>query len=154
MKEDYIVYAAFDEKGVCLYVGEGKPERYKHVTSGVSYVYEANLWHFKNKTVIVDILHSGISKQKAVELERYEIGARNPAWNKATTNKVFGTKIESFAIDRFRDYYKDRKTVCGKKRKYEQIIKDICALLNTNGSTLLMRGQKFSTEIDPSAFLY
>ena len=30
MKNNHIVYAAFDSKGNCLYVGEGKPDRYKH----------------------------------------------------------------------------------------------------------------------------
>ena len=33
MSNDHIVYAAFDSKGNCLYVGEGKPDRYKHITS-------------------------------------------------------------------------------------------------------------------------
>lgn len=27
MKNNHIVYAAFDSKGNCLYVGEGKPDR-------------------------------------------------------------------------------------------------------------------------------
>ena len=33
MSNDHIVYAAFDKVGNCLYVGEGKPNRYKHITS-------------------------------------------------------------------------------------------------------------------------
>ena len=69
MKNNHIVYAAFDSKGNCLYVGEGKPDRYKHITSGVSHVYEANKWHFANKQVVVKILHEGLTKEQVADLQ-------------------------------------------------------------------------------------
>ena len=64
MSNDHIVYAAFDSKGNCLYVGEGKPDRYKHITSGVSHVYEANKWHFSGKHISVSVIYSGLTKEK------------------------------------------------------------------------------------------
>lgn len=153
MKEDFIVYGAFDDNGICLYVGEGKPDRYKHITSGVSHVYEANRWHFKDKPISVEILHKGLTKDESRRLEKVEIDSRNPAWNKATPNKKFGTKIENFALDRFRSFNKHATAPCTKKRNYETIIRDICYLMNSNGITTLLRGQNFTSAVDTYRFL-
>lgn len=43
MKNNHIVYAAFDSKGNCLYVGEGKPDRYKLINLRVVNLFYINL---------------------------------------------------------------------------------------------------------------
>jgi len=153
MSNDYIVYAAFDTDGNCLYVGEAKPDRYKHITSGVSHVYEANKWHFSNRKVVVDILHSGLAKKKAVALEKIEIESKTPAWNKAehnTTNLMFMCKFVSGAI---RDFVKKNPRHTNNKDKYITIAKDICKIMNSQGQTTITKGQTWCSVDLPTGFM-
>lgn len=78
---DSIVYTGYYD-GVCMYVGEGKPDRWKHLNSGTSHVYEANKHHFEGKTLKVDIVCEGLSKAEATRTEKALILELKPAWNK------------------------------------------------------------------------
>lgn len=150
MSNNYIVYAAFDDNGVCLYVGEGKPDRYKHITSGVSHVYEANRWHFKNKSISVEILHKDLTKERAVSLEKSEISSRNPSWNKADTIGSNCKDLQEFAVSRLNTFIRENPKFRSKKHTYALLVKDLCKLLNTNGETTLLSSQKWTDTISSS----
>lgn len=141
MKSNYIVYAAFDSHGNCLYVGEGKPDRYKHITSGVSHVYEANEWHFKNKFIEVKILHKDLIKEQAIELERLEIVNLHPSWNKS--NCVERAKLVSYAQQQLKVAIQNNiKSI--KTKEYSQLCKDLCNLMSSDGVAVILKGQKWT----------
>ena len=145
MKNNYIVYAAFDDKGNCLYVGEGKPDRYKHITSGVSHVYEANKWHFKNKFIDVKILHSGLSKESAMNIECEEINRLKPIWNKVEASQTYSNKMKKFVTEKIKDFSKTQTSTSSVRIDlYTKLAKDLCSVLNSNGETKLFRLQKWS----------
>ncbi len=141
MKNNHIVYAAFDKNNDCLYVGEGKPDRYKHITSGVSHVYEANKWHFKDKFIRVDILYSGLTKEEAVTLEKETIRKLHPAWNKSDFS--YRAKLTSFALAKLMVAIKQNKRSI-KTKDYTQICKDLCNLIGYDGIAVILRGQKWT----------
>lgn len=68
-----------------VYVGQGKLDRHKHLNSGVSHVYEANMAHFTGKTVEVDLLLLP-SKELAISKESELIQELQPRWNKIGNN--------------------------------------------------------------------
>lgn len=150
MKNNHIVYAAFDSKGNCLYVGEGKPDRYKHITSGVSHVYEANKWHFKKKFIRVDILYSGLTKEEAVTLEKEMIRKLHPAWNKSDVS--YRAKLTSFALAKMTTAIKQNNRSI-KTKDYAQICKDFCNLMSHDGSCVILRGQVWSNVKVATGFL-
>ena len=134
MKKTYIVYAAFDIHGNCLYVGEGKPDRYKHITSGVSHVYEANKWHFKKKFIDVRILHEGLTKDQAVKLEKVEILNPHPTWNKS--NCIDRAKLVSYALEQLKVAIRgNNKSI--KTKEYSQLCKDLCNLMSYDGVAVI-----------------
>ena len=137
MKKTYIVYAAFDSHGNCLYVGEGKPDRYKHITSGVSHVYEANKWHFKKKFIDVRILHEGLTKDQAVRLEKVEILNLHPTWNKS--NCTDRAKLVSYALEKLKVAIRDNNKSI-KTKEYSQLCKDLCNLMTYDGVAVILRG--------------
>lgn len=96
MSNKYVVYAAFDDVGNCLYVGEGVSGRESHITSGTSHVYEANKWHFENKPIRVEILHSSDSKEEVSHLEQLEIFNRTPLWNKVVKSTTERLKLKNY----------------------------------------------------------
>jgi len=153
MNNEYIVYAAFDSEGNCLYVGEGKPDRYKHITSGVSHVYEANKWHFRNMLVVVEILHNGLTKKEAVALEKVEITKRKPAWNKVQTVNKYPKAMKSFAIKKLQEFIKANKRYKGSSYKYTNMIKDLCNLMNSEGETTITQGQSWCSVELPIGFM-
>ena len=153
MSNDHIVYTAFDSKGNCLYVGEGKPERYKHVTSGVSHVYEANKWHFSGKPISVSVIYSGLTKRKALELEKLEISKLKPAWNKCEHGTVQLMQMCNFVSKTIRSFVKVNTRYAGKKDFYITLAKDICKLLNQEGETTILQGQKWNSVKIPNGFM-
>lgn len=80
-RNNHIVYVA-RYNGKVMYVGEGRPERYKHITSGVSQCYEANKHHFEGKPLKVDIVERGLTKEQGRKRERELIDELMPEWNK------------------------------------------------------------------------
>lgn len=150
----YIVYAAFDANDVCLYVGEGKPDRWKHIISGTSHCYEANRWHFAGKQIKVNILAEGLTKQAAIDLEKAKIGELKPAWNKAeygNTNLMF---MAGYAVKKLKKAMKSLGgRWCSNKDRDIQIVKDLCKLLNNQGETTISRGQKWNSIKVPDGFM-
>ena len=65
-----------------VYVGQGKLGRHKHLTSGISHVYEANRAHFLGDRVDVTVTLVE-SKVTAVEKEAVLILEMLPIWNKS-----------------------------------------------------------------------
>lgn len=80
-RDDHIVYIG-RYAGKVMYIGEGRPERYRHLTSGVSNCYEANKHHFSGKRLQVEIVARGLTKQEARSKESELITQLNPEWNK------------------------------------------------------------------------
>lgn len=152
----HIVYVAYDMNGLCMYVGEGKPDRWKHLESGTSHVYGANRWHFSRKKLKIEIIAEGLSKEAALALEAEKIKELYPAWNKCeygTTTLMFMTK---FALDLYKKFLKDNKgnaRLTNRKEKMRTIIKDLCKVLNRDGETLIASGQRWSSQELPVGFM-
>ena len=153
MKNNHIVYAAFDSKGNCLYVGEGKPDRYKHITSGVSHVYEANKWHFANKQVVVKILHEGLTKEQALAKEKLEINSLRPAWNKCEYGTMQLLQMCNFVSKEIKSYTKINTRHKSKQTMYTILAKDLCKLLDTKGETTITQGQSWNSIKIPNGFM-
>ena len=135
---NHIVYAGYYE-GTCVYVGEGKPDRYKHLTSGVSHVYEANYYHHTGKVVDVKVLMSELTKDEAILRESELITTLKPLWNKAC---YFGS---ASIVDRVESKIKE---VFGKERlhwksKAKQLntLRQVAGLLDQNGVTRISSQQ-------------
>ncbi len=77
----YIVYVA-KFGGKVMYVGEGKPLRYLHLTSGISHCYEANKHHFLGNSLKVEVVREGLSKGEARKVESELILELQPQWNR------------------------------------------------------------------------
>lgn len=152
MENNHIVYAAFDVSGNCLYVGEGKPDRYKHITSGCSHVYEANKWHFTNKKIRVDILAEGLTKDESIKLEKEKIEELLPAWNKAEHNTITLLSMCNFVTKQIKKFVK-RTRYENSADKYIQIAKDLCKLMNNNGYTTITKGQSWCSVKLPAGFM-
>lgn len=87
-------------QGDVMYIGEGLQGRHKHLNSGVSNIYEANMLHFSGERIEVEVV-SVDDKCSAEELEVKLIKELNPPWNtyhtevrekKALLRKIFRTK--------------------------------------------------------------
>jgi len=68
------------DRGVVLYVGEGKEGRHKHATSGISHVRHLNYLTFCNKPLDVEVIPVA-DKQTAVEQENELIESLSPLFN-------------------------------------------------------------------------
>lgn len=73
--------------GEVVYVGEGVEDRYLHLNSGVSHVYEANRAHFEDKTIDVEIYRESLTKEYAMGVEKELIVELQPLWNRTHTDK-------------------------------------------------------------------
>lgn len=78
----HIVYIA-RYRGKVMYVGEGLPDRYTHLTSGTSHIYAANKHHFEGKSLQIDVVEEGLTKVESTEREAELIVKLSPEWNKA-----------------------------------------------------------------------
>lgn len=81
--EDHIVYGAYDHEGALRYIGEGRSDRYLHVNSGISHNYKLNEHHFLKGEMKVDIFAEGLTKPKALAIEKFLINRNSDAglWN-------------------------------------------------------------------------
>lgn len=84
-KDNHIVYVATYGSSV-MYVGEGQPNRFKHLTSGTSHVYMANKHHFEGKTLKVEVVFQGLTKKESLVEEKKLIEELSPKWNKDVLN--------------------------------------------------------------------
>jgi len=106
MSNNYIVYVARGAEGECLYVGEGLPERWKHIISGTSHVYLANKHHFEGGFINVEVVRDDLSKDEARKLEAELIETLDPAWNKRGLRVCADKNVESFLVKRFLEEFR------------------------------------------------
>ena len=80
---DHIVYTVYDIEGNLRYIGEGRPDRYLHVNSGISHSYKINEHYFLRGKMDVKIVSEGLSKPKALAIEKFLIGRykKDDLWN-------------------------------------------------------------------------
>ena len=131
--DNHIVYAGYYE-GTCVYVGEGKPDRYKHLTSGVSHVYEANYYHHTGRVVEVKVLKFGLSKEDSVRFEKELILTLKPLWNRAAQFSVGGGSIKKKAEDKLLSVF-GRKVHLKSKQRQIEVLRQIIQLLDSTGVT-------------------
>lgn len=152
----HIVYVAYDLNGLCMYVGEGKPDRWKHLESGVSHVYEANRWHFNNKKLKIEIIAEGLSKKDALALEAEKIKELYPAWNKCEYGTMTLMLMTKYALGQYKQFIRENirnGRLTTRRDKMRGIIKDLCKVLNRDGETLMACGQKWSSQVLPAGFM-
>lgn len=80
--ESHEVYAVLDSNGIILYIGSGRHNRHKHCESGCSHVYELNRMHFNGETFQTKILHTNLTKEYSIEVEKKLITLHQPPLNK------------------------------------------------------------------------
>ena len=78
------VYIAYGENNEVLYVGQGNVGRHKHCLSGTSHNRNLNRYYFKNGedgSIRVEVLHTSITQDEAIEIERELINSLKPLFN-------------------------------------------------------------------------
>ena len=84
---DYIIYEVL-HNGIPVYIGSGKPDRYKHVKSGCSHNPELNKLFFEDAdNIVVQILRDCLTKEESLEYEKEYIQAIHPVFNKVHTRR-------------------------------------------------------------------
>lgn len=127
-----IVYAGYYDD-TCVYVGEGKPDRYLHLNSGVSHVYEANYYHHTGKYIEVRVLAKDLSKEEALALESNLILELRPLWNKASH---FGKgDITKLVEDKIVNVFGKEKLQWKSKIKQLEALRQFSKLLDIRGTT-------------------
>lgn len=80
--DDHVVYTATDIDGVLRYIGEGRSDRYLHVNSGKSHNFKINEHFFLYGKMDVNILAKGLTKPKALAIEKFLIVKNSKTlWN-------------------------------------------------------------------------
>ena len=79
-----IVYCVYDKENDLRYIGEGEPDRYLHVNSGVSHNKKINEHFFIHGEMRVEILKEGLSKVEALAFEKMLLNQSREKglWNK------------------------------------------------------------------------
>ena len=77
MKNNHIVYMAM-YRDTCMYIGSGKPDRHKHINSGISHCYQANKHHFRGEVCDIEIPYKGLSKEDSLRIEKELISEIKP----------------------------------------------------------------------------
>lgn len=86
--DNYIIYEVLYKKRV-VYIGSGRPEREKHVTSGASHNADLNKLFFTDPDNIqVNVIRTDLSKEESLLMEKEYIQAVEPQFNKAHTSRV------------------------------------------------------------------
>ena len=110
MSNEYEVYIAKSIKGEPLYVGQGLKGRHVHCLSGFSHSKLLNRYYFNNgedSSMKVEVLKEGLSRQEALEEERYLINVLNPKFNiagKIPAVRVVDFKSNSVPLSVLRNY--------------------------------------------------
>lgn len=106
----YYIYTA-RLNGELVYIGKGKGERYRHITSGTSHCYEANKAHFSYpELVTVKIETYFDSEEDCLEAEELMIRTCKPAWNKMLND-------DNSISDEARLFRNERISASAKQRK-------------------------------------
>lgn len=87
-KNNYEIYTVTDNEGNYLYVGSGRSGRHRHCSSGKSSVKELNEMYFKNIPFRVEVIYSGLDKEKSLYIEHEMIYELDPKFNKVCQRKV------------------------------------------------------------------
>lgn len=90
---DYYLYLALDGDNL-VYVGQGKGDRWKHVTSGTSHNKELNRMHFCGQNIYVHTLFDRISQEDSLKLEKLLIRLLNPVAN--TKDKIKNSFVRNY----------------------------------------------------------
>ena len=78
------VYIAYGNDNEVLYVGQGNTGRHKHCLSGTSHNKDLNRYYFNNGedgSIRVDILHTNLTQDEAIEIEMGVINKLKPLFN-------------------------------------------------------------------------
>ena len=67
---NHIVYRVFDDNKQLRYIGEGKPNRYEHVNSGISHNIKINEHYFLKGKMEVEIIMDNLSKSESLAIEK------------------------------------------------------------------------------------
>lgn len=87
VETDYIIYEVL-HNGIPVYIGSGKPERFKHAKSGCSHNADLNKLFFEDgDNVVVQILRDSLTKEESLEYEKEYIQAIHPKFNVVHTRK-------------------------------------------------------------------
>lgn len=134
---NYIVYGAYIDKNI-MYVGSGKPERWKHIISGTSHCYLANKAHFDGRNVEVKILRKGLTKEDSLKEECRLIQELKPDWNRENCYKYPYNKLEKVYDQIFKEmglskFKEGRRYNFSKKKEYiQKFVKDVVKNLDHN----------------------
>lgn len=121
VKRNYIVYIAY-YKGDPMYIGQGVPDRYKHITSGVSHCYEANKHYFFIGGLDVKIFRKGLTREASIKLEDKLITKLKPQWNRRNRTLERTTQINKDIKKIFKVYVKNPSGVVKRQIKFIKII--------------------------------
>lgn len=152
---NYEVYVAKSKDGMVLYVGQGKVDRHKHLSSGVSHVYEANRWHHNNKFFSTEVVALMETKKEAEEVEDRLIAELRPCWNKVSPYRGDWREKYKFVKKRLRDGIRNKELKAIRKDKkddYMKVIKKFLMLSNNSDSFILLQGQTLDGLGLPSGF--
>lgn len=144
---NHIVYVGYLD-GTCVYVGEGKPNRYKHLNSGVSHVYEANAAHHRGKYIDTKVVHSGLTKQESLGVEGKLIIELKPLWNK-TNNFNSGISFSSIVETEIIRVFGKNKMESKQKKSQIEALRYIGSLLDSSGTSRFSCQQTMSVLGDP-----
>lgn len=129
---DFMVYVA-KFRGKVMYVGEGKPYRYLHLTSGTSHCYAANKHHFEGNSLSIDVVAESLTKEDARNKEAELILELQPEWNKSglvDRLKVFD-RMEVMRVNQL--LIKEFKTIRKPNSKGLTLLKLLTTLVNREG---------------------
>jgi hypothetical protein len=104
---DHIVYLAYDIDEILRYVGEGKPDRFKHVNSGASHNVKINEHFFKRGEMRVDVIEQGLTKAEALAFERAILNNLRGAdlWNKKDFEPFLDMREKGYSDDEVAAYF-------------------------------------------------
>jgi hypothetical protein len=107
-------------QGDIMYIGMGEQGRQHHLTSGISNVYEANIYHFLGWELDVEVIAKGLEREYAKQMEHGLINEHRPPWN------VLGLEDRRLFRNEMRSFFY--------KRKFESWAACICKLYLTHSS--------------------
>lgn len=80
MSDEYLYLTIDSKQHKLMYIGKGKGERYKHITSGISSCRAANEYYFKTGTQDLKVFKIPVT-HSAIDYENALIFFCQPEWN-------------------------------------------------------------------------
>lgn len=122
---DFNVYVVTNYAGECLYIGSGVSDRYRHVTSGTSHVYELNQIHFSYVPVNVAIVRDFKTKEDALAYEKELIIEKSPKFNKVHNSRVQRLPVNWLVQQIAAQFFTEGCFPIGKIRKARGILTEL-----------------------------